>query len=122
MNRNRIKHKVLGLLIESYNKDWDNAPHYGAEYLFRIDENLDTSTNKLLGACFALSENGDVSKSEDDEYNTMFRITDRGRYSYYEKIYLKRIWWMNRNFYIYILSLSISAGALTVSIIALVTD
>ena len=116
-SRNRYKHRILESLVPIFHEE-ESPPYFGYVRSEKFDEVIRMSDSYKL--CLALFLAREIQREEFEHYDERFAVTDLGRNAFYTKKYLNKIWYRNRNFYIYILSLSISAGALVVSIIALV--
>ncbi len=119
MIRNKMKHKVLRVLLDFDYKEWDkNSISFGSPTFSTINEKLKYSGEKIYAACVVLIENGDITQSEEG-FTMYYEITNKGRYSYYEKVYLNKIWYRSQKFWSYLVPIFISLGALTVSIVSL---
>lgn len=112
----KVKHEVLETLIEIEIKNWDREPFEGAEYSFVVIELLKYNAGKTYAACGALVETGDIVEITDDQFNVLYKITNRGRNSYNERIYLNQIWYRSQRFWLSWIPIVISITALLIAL------
>jgi hypothetical protein len=124
ISRHRRKHRILKCLLDYDNNNFDDPPYFGAIDPNSIKEDSKYYCGDIHNVFNSLSQTKDVYEThvEDNNHVTLYGVNDKGRNSYYENVYLNKIWWRSQKFWSILVPIFISLGALAVSIFSIYYD